>query len=184
MRLKACLGLLLLAGADIVAPALAQTASAVPGIGVYRLNSGDKLKIQVYGEENLSGEQVIGPDGSITLPLVGRVPAKGRTVADITEEVRTKLADGFVQNPSVAITIAAYRPFYILGEVNTPGQYEYAQGMTLLAAVARAGGYTYRAKKSEVWVKHEDSPEEERVQVTTGLLIQPGDTIRVGERYF
>nr|WP_246617142.1 polysaccharide biosynthesis/export family protein [Sphingomonas yunnanensis] len=170
------------------AVATAQTAAtptpATSGTAPYRLGSGDKLQIAVYGEQELTGEQLVGPDGSVTLPLIGRVAAAGRTAAQVSEDIRTRLADGFVQNPSVAVTIVAYRPFYILGEVNSPGQYEYAQGMTVLSAVARAGGFTYRAKKGEVFVKREGDPREYRVQVTNDLLIQPGDTIRVGERYF
>ncbi len=154
------------------------------GDGSYGLGAGDKLQITVYGEEDLSGEQQVGPDGTVTLPLIGRVPATGRTVAAVSEEIRARLADGFVQKPSVSVTITAYRPFYILGEVNTPGQYEYAKGMTVLGAVARGGGFTYRAKKSEVFIKREGSQAEVRVKLTGDLPIAPGDTIRVGERYF
>lgn len=150
----------------------------------YALGPGDKLQISVYGEEELTGEQQVGPDGTVAMPLVGRIKATGRTVSDVSDEIRTKLAEGFVHNPSVTVTITNYRPFYILGEVNTPGQYEYAQGMTVLSAVARAGGFTYRAKKTEVFVKHEGGASEERVKLTGDLPIQPGDTIRVGERYF
>jgi polysaccharide export outer membrane protein len=152
--------------------------------GAYTLGPGDKLQISVYGEEELTGEQQVGPDGTVAMPLIGRVAASGRTVSAVSDEIRTKLAEGFVHNPSVTVTITAYRPFYILGEVNTPGQYEYAQGMTVLSAVARAGGFTYRAKKTEVFVKHEGGQSEERVKLTGDLPIQPGDTIRVGERYF
>lgn len=194
MRYKASFGLLLLANSSLASYAAAQTAAGDPAGGAataaqalpsaYRLGPGDKLQIAVYGEQELSGEQLVGPDGTITLPLIGRVPARGRSAAQVSEDIRVRLADGFVQNPSVAVTIIAYRPFYILGEVNTPGQYEYAQGMTLLSAVARAGGFTYRAKKSEVFVKREGDPKEYRVRVTNDLMIQPGDTIRVGERYF
>jgi len=162
----------------------AASLSAPTRDGVYTLGPGDKLQIAVYGEDNLSSEQQVGPDGTITVPLIGRVPASGRTVSQVTDEVRAKLAEGFVQNPSVTITIQTFRPFYILGEVNTPGQYEYAKGMTVLAAVARAGGFTYRAKKSEIFLKREGEANETRVLLDTDLPIRPGDTIRVGERYF
>jgi protein involved in polysaccharide export with SLBB domain len=185
VRSLASIGLMMLAFVSLGGNVAAQTAadpSATPA--PYRLGSGDKLQIAVYGEQELTGEQFVGPDGSVTLPLIGRVVAKGRTAAEVSEDIRARLADGFVQNPSVAVTIVAYRPFYILGEVNSPGQYEYAQGMTVLSAVARAGGFTYRAKKSEVFVKREGDPREYHVRVTNDLLIQPGDTIRVGERYF
>lgn len=162
----------------------ATSLSAPTADAAYTLGPGDKLQIAVYGEENLSSEQQVGPDGTITVPLIGHVPANGRTVSQVTDEVRAKLAEGFVQNPSVTITIETYRPFYILGEVNTPGQYEYAKGMTVLAAVARAGGFTYRAKKSEIFLKREGEASETRVLLDTDMPIRPGDTIRVGERYF
>ncbi|QJU57267.1 polysaccharide export protein [Sphingomonas sp. AP4-R1] len=183
----ACVGLLAMmlgSGANV---ALAQSAPASApagaGSGGYTLGPGDKLQITVYGEEDLSSEQQVGPDGTVAIPLIGRVPATGRTTTALTDEIRSKLAEGFVQNPSVTVTITTYRPFYILGEVNTPGQYEYANGMTVMSAVARAGGFTYRAKKGEVFVKHAGG-QEERVKLTGDLPIQPGDTIRVGERYF
>ncbi|PZU07020.1 polysaccharide biosynthesis/export family protein [Sphingomonas sp.] len=179
----AFVGLLAVAMGGFSGSVVAQTAPAATQ-GGYALGPGDKLQINVYGEEELSGEQQVGPDGTVTLPLIGRVKASGRAVSDVSEEIRAKLAEGFVHNPSVTVTIQTYRPFYILGEVNTPGQYEYAQGMTVLSAVARAGGFTYRAKKSEVFVKHEGGSAEERVKLTGDLPIRPGDTIRVGERYF
>lgn len=158
--------------------------AAVANDGDYALGSGDKLQITVYGEEDLTGEQQVGPDGTVAMPLIGRIPAAGRTAAALSEDIRAKLAEGFVHNPSVTVTITTYRPFYILGEVNTPGQYEYAKGMSVLAAVARAGGFTYRAKKSEVFVRHEGGGAEQRVKLTSDLPVQPGDTIRIGERYF
>ncbi|TCP34091.1 polysaccharide biosynthesis/export family protein [Sphingomonas sp. BK235] len=188
MRITALWGLILLANAGVVSaqtgPATAPAPVASAASPAYLLGPGDKVQIAVYGEQELTGEQLVGPDGSVTLPLIGRVIAKGRSVNQVSEDIRARLADGFVQNPSVAVTIVAYRPFYILGEVNTPGQYEYAQGMTVLSAVARAGGFTYRAKKGEVFVKREGDSREYHVKVTNDLLIQPGDTIRVGERYF
>lgn len=184
MRITACWGLILLANAGIAGAQNAPAPTAATSVPTYLLGPGDKVQIAVYGEQELTGEQLVGPDGSLTLPLIGRVMAKGRSANQVSEDIRARLADGFVQNPSVAVTIVNYRPFYILGEVNTPGQYEYAQGMTVLSAVARAGGFTYRAKKGEVFVKREGDPQEYRVRVTNDLLIQPGDTIRVGERYF
>jgi protein involved in polysaccharide export with SLBB domain len=150
----------------------------------YALGPGDKLQIVVYGETELTGEQIVGPDGSLTMPLIGKVAAAGRTVEAVSAEITTRLADGFVRQPSVAVTITNYRPFYILGEVNTPGQYEYAKGMTLFAAVARAGGYTYRAKRNEIYLKREGVDQEVRVDLTADFPILPGDTIRIAERFF
>ena len=189
-RTIACLGLVALAGCGSVNYGPVQNVSA-SALGApdakdvdYRLGPGDKLQIVVYGEQNLSSEQQVGADGSITVPLIGRVPATGRTVIAVSDEIRDKLSEGFVHNPSVTVTIENYRPFYILGEVTTPGQYEYAKGMTVLAAVARAGGFTYRAKRHEIFLKREGSTAELRVTLDTDMLIRPGDTIRIGERYF
>lgn len=162
---------------------VSELATTMPKEG-YPLGAGDKLKVEVYGEEGLTGEQIVGPDGSLTVPLIGKVAAGGRTTEAVAEEIRQRLGEGFVKRPSVTVTILTYRPFYILGEVNQPGQYEYAKGMTLLGAVARAGGYTYRAKKTEMFLKREGLADEVRVELTSDLPILPGDTIRIGERYF
>ena len=148
------------------------------------LGSGDKLRITVYGEENLSGEQQVGPDGNITMPLVGQIPASGKTVGDVAKDIQGRLAGGYLRAPSVAIVLTGYRPFYILGEVNTPGQYEYTKGMSVSDAVARAGGYTYRAKKTEVFIRRDKDGETMRVILDNDPPIRPGDTIHVGERYF
>ena len=150
----------------------------------YRLGSGDKLALRVYGEDALGGEQAVGPDGTISVPLIGAVDAAGHTVGDLANTVRNRLSDGFVRNPSVTITVVSYRPFFILGEVNRPGKYEYVKGMSVLDAVATAEGFTYRARKSHVFLKREKADQEVRVDLVPQLLVQPGDTIRVGERYF
>lgn len=150
----------------------------------YRLGSGDKLALRVYGEDGLGGEQAVGPDGTISVPLIGAVDAAGHTVGDLANTVRNRLSDGFVRNPSVTITVVSYRPFFILGEVNRPGKYEYVKGMSVRDAVAMAEGFTYRARKSHVFLKRKKADQEVRVDLVPQLLVQPGDTIRVGERYF
>ncbi|WP_333604868.1 polysaccharide biosynthesis/export family protein [Novosphingobium sp.] len=152
--------------------------------GEYRLDTGDRVNIVVYGEETLSGEQLVGADGTVTMPLIGNIPARGVTPRELAAKMQTKLADGFFQNPSVTVSMVAYRPFYILGEVNQPGQYEYAVGMTVRDAVARAGGYTYRAQQKQVLLKRAGSEQEVKVRLDKDLPIQPGDTIRIVERYF
>ena len=189
-RVLGCLALVLLPGCTAVNYGPLQTISA-SALGArdaqnagYTLGAGDKLQIVVYGEQNLSSEQQVGADGTVTVPLIGRIPATGRTVVAVSDDIRTKLSDGFVHSPSVTVTIKNYRPFYILGEVTTPGQYEYAQGMTVLAAVAKAGGFTYRAKRNEIFLKREGIPTELQVTLDADMPIHPGDTIRIGERYF
>lgn len=150
----------------------------------YRLDAGDRIKIVVYGQDSLTGEQLVGADGTVTLPLIGNVSAVGTTTQELTAKIQKKLADGFFQNPSVTVSMVAYRPFYILGEVNQPGQYEYAVGMTVHDAVAKAGGYTYRAQEKSILLKRAGAEEEIRVTLDKDLPIRPGDTIRIVERYF
>ncbi|MBF5091541.1 polysaccharide export protein [Novosphingobium sp. NBM11] len=150
----------------------------------YILGAGDKISILVYDEPNLSGEQIVGPDGTVTVALIGPVPAAGRTAFDLTTDIRLRLANGFIRNPSVTVNLVSYRPFYILGEVNRPGQYDYVKGMSVFAAIAKAEGFTYRARKNYVFLKREGADHEDKVNLTSDLLVQPGDTIRVGERHF
>lgn len=150
----------------------------------YVLGVDDKLALNVYGEASLSGEQQVGPDGSIAVPLIGKVRAAGRTVDTVSSEVRDRLAAGFLKNPSVSIAILTFRPFYILGEVNRPGEYPYRKGMSVADAVATAQGFSYRARKKYVFVKHAGASEEVRVELRPDLLVRPGDTLRIGERYF
>lgn len=150
----------------------------------YRLDAGDRINIVVYGQPTLTGEQLVGADGTVTLPLVGNVSAIGVTTHELAAKLQAKLADGFMQNPSVTVAVVNYRPFYILGEVNQPGQYEYAVGMTVRDAVAKAGGYTYRAQQKEILLRRAGSDQEIRVTLDKDMRIRPGDTIRIVERYF
>lgn len=150
----------------------------------YILGIDDRMSLNVYGEAGLTGEQQVGPDGSITVPLIGKVQAAGRTVDAVSGEVRERLAMGFLNNPSVSITILTFRPFYILGEVNRPGEYPYRKGMSVSDAVATAQGFSYRARKKYVFVKRQGTADEQRLELRPDLLVQPGDTLRIGERYF
>jgi polysaccharide export outer membrane protein len=156
-------------------------AGSEPG---YRLGVDDRVTVIVYGEDSLSKEYPVGPNGKISLPLIGDVQAAGRTATDVATEVQQKLADGYLRNPNVSITITNFRPFYIMGEVSKPGQYPYRDGLTVPAAVATAEGFTYRAQKRYVYVKHEGEAQETKVELTPGLVVRPGDTIRIAERYF
>jgi protein involved in polysaccharide export with SLBB domain len=158
--------------------------SAEDSAGTYILGIDDRMSLNVYGEAGLTGEQQVGPDGSITVPLIGKVQAAGRTVDAVSGEVRERLSMGFLKNPSVSITIQTFRPFYILGEVNRPGEYPYRKGMSVSDAVATAQGFSYRARKKFVFVKRQGAPEELRLELRPDLLVQPGDTLRIGERYF
>ena len=152
--------------------------------GAYHLDAGDRLRVVVYGQEGLTNTYAIDAAGSITLPLVGSVPARGRTPAGLAGEIAARLRNGFIREPSVAVEIDAYRPFFILGEVAAPGQYPYVPNMSVESAVAIAGGFSPRAKRDVVTLTHTDSSGSMRVVVPLGTSISPGDTVLVGERWF
>ena len=150
----------------------------------YRLDAGDKLRVVVYGQEGLTNTSAIDAGGSITMPLIGQVPARGRSPAALAAEISAKLRNGYIRDPSVAVEIESYRPFFILGEVQAPGQYPYVPNMTVESAVAIAGGFSPRAKRDVVTLTHTDAGGAARYMVPLGTSLSPGDTIYVGERWF
>ena len=150
----------------------------------YRLGSGDKLRVIVFGEESLSGEFLISGAGKISFPLIGDIDALGKTIPEIQSSIETKLADGYLKQPKVSAEVLNYRPFYILGEVMKPGEYPYTNGLTVLNAVATAQGFTYRADKRKVFIKRAATDEEKAEALTPNTAVAPGDTIRIGERLF
>ena len=150
-----------------------------------RLQTGDQLKINVYGEDALSGVYEISPAGVITMPLIGQIAAAGYTKEEVENALTTAYANGkFLQDPKITVSVATYRPFYIFGEVQTPGRYEYTTGLDVLTAVATAGGFTYRANKSSVLIRHPGENVWREYSLATPLPVVPGDLIRVTERYF
>ena len=159
------------------APAAAQAAT-------FHLSPGDKLRISTYGEPSLSGEFVISSAGTIGFPLIGTVQAAGRDAQDVQQAITAALADGFVNDPKVSVEVANFRPVYILGEVNKPGEYPFAMGLTVRGAVAKADGFTYRANEKRAFIKRAGDAEERSYRLTADIPVQPGDTIRIGERYF
>jgi polysaccharide export outer membrane protein len=177
-------------GLSMIAPA-AQAADAVhaadsPTPPVYSLGTGDQLHIIVYGEDKLTGDYVVGSDGTVAMPLIGNIPASGKTVTEVQTAINASLAGGYVLDPHVSVQMLNYRPFFILGEVNHPAQYPYVEQMTVAQAVATAGGYTYRANRHLVFIRHKGQAKEERYEVSAGnaVWVMPGDTLRIGERYF
>ena len=150
----------------------------------YHLDAGDRLRVVVYGQEGLTNTYAIDAGGAITMPLIGSVPARGRTTAGLAAAISTKLRAGFIRDPSVAVEIEAYRPFFILGEVAAPGQYPYVPNMTVESAVAIAGGFSPRARRDSVTVTHTDASGTARFVVPSGTPISPGDTVLVSERWF
>ncbi|KYG22998.1 sugar transporter [Bradyrhizobium sp. AT1] len=150
----------------------------------YHLDAGDKLRVVVYGQEGLTNSYAIDAGGSITMPLIGAVPARGRTTAGLAGEIAARLRNGYIREPSVAVEIESYRPFFILGEVTAPGQYPYVPNMTVESAVAIAGGFSPRAKRDVVTVTHTENGGSMRAVVPLGTPLNPGDTVFVGERWF
>lgn len=148
----------------------------------YVLGTGDQIRLTVYGEDDLSGQYEVGSTGMVALPLIGEVNAAGRTIAEFESAVAARLKQGYLKDPRVSAQVANYRPFFILGEVSKPGSYPYVNGMTVLNAVALAGGYTYRADKDGVTITHAAAAKENDVRENAAVM--PGDIIRVPERLF
>ena len=150
----------------------------------YRLDAGDKLRVVVYGQEGLTNSYAIDAGGSITMPLIGAVRARGLTPSALAGSITGRLRNGFIREPSVAVEIEAYRPFFILGEVAAPGQYPYVPDMSVESAVAIAGGFSPRARRDEVMLTHTTEQGIFRAAVPLGTPVDPGDTIQIGERWF
>jgi polysaccharide biosynthesis/export protein len=167
-----------------IVPGPVVVAQPVAYDSAYQLDAGDKLRVVVYGQEGLTNTYAIDAAGSITMPLIGAVPARGRTPAGLAAAISAKLRNGYIRDPSVAVEIESYRPFFILGEVQAPGQYPYVPNMTVESAVAIAGGFTPRAKRNAVTVTHTDAGGSGRYVVPMGTSLSPGDTVFVGERWF
>ena len=149
------------------------------------LQAGERLKVTVYGEESLTGEYDIGPGGTLTMPLVGTVRAAGRSQSELARDVERKYrAGGFLQDPHVTVVVAQFKPFYVLGEVSTPGEYPFRSNLSVHSAVAMAGGFTYRASRSYVLIRHVGDDVWREYSLTEAVPIVPGDLIRVPERYF
>jgi len=152
----------------------------------YVLASGDRLRITVYGEDRLSGEFGVTTTGQISFPLIGNLDVAGKTLADVQTMIRSQLSDGYLNDPRVTAEFVTFRPYFVLGEVARPGQFPYADGLTLRQAIASAGGFTYRAKRDRVFIQPSGDPQEYTVELeeSSNRLVKPGEIIRVGERFF
>jgi polysaccharide export outer membrane protein len=160
------------------------SASSGAGDDSYRLGAGDKLKITVYGEEDLSGEFTVDGTGQIQLPLVGQIHATGLTIHEFVASVVKLLSANYLRDPKVSVQIENYRPFYIIGEVNKPGEFPFEDNLNVLAAVALAGGYTYRADDDDVYIRRNGETKEQRLPANATTRIYPGDIVRIAERIF
>ena len=182
--LRALLATLLMLGTSAHAAGADTTAQpAAPDPG-YRLAAGDKVRITVYGHEDLSGEFEVDGTGRLSLPLIREVTAAGLTARELEEAITAKLKPDYLKDPQVSVAVLNYRPFYIMGEVQAPGSYPYVNGMTIMNAVAVAGGFTYRAKKSKVHVVRTNGIEKQELSLPLEAPVVPGDVIEVRERFF
>jgi polysaccharide export outer membrane protein len=150
----------------------------------YVLGTGDRVRVTVFGEPDLSGEFEIDATGKVSLPLVGDIRIGGQQLRQAEQIVADRLAQGYLANPRVNIEVLNYRPFYIIGEVNQPGSYPYVNGMSVLTAVAVAGGYTYRAKQDRVIIMRANDPQRRRYRAAPDTPVLPGDVVEVPERLF
>lgn len=170
-------------GPYVTAPsAYAAAPSAYPQ--AYTLDSGDKLRVVVFGQEGISGTYMVDADGNVSLPLVGTVRARGITTQHLARTIGARLKRGYVREPHVTVTIEGYRPFFILGEVNTPGQYPFIPNITAENAIAVAGGFSPRAKKQTVELTRNADGQQFKGDVPLSYPLRPGDTIVVKERWF
>jgi len=153
-------------------------------VGEYELGSGDRLRVKVFNEEDLSGEYQVTGSGLISMPLIGDIRVAGRTISELEDAVEAELRDGYLRSPQVSAEVLNFRPYYILGEVRNPAEYPYQEGLTVMNAIATAGGFSYRANQKVVVIKTADSNEEMRIELRPDTPVLPGDTIRVLERFF
>lgn len=171
---------LLLVGCAGTYPPLPQS-----GNSDYHLDSGDVVRVLVYNEPNLSADYTVGDDGTVLLPIIGPVTARGMSVAELQTAIASKLkSENILPNPGVGVEITQYRPFYIIGEVNKPGQYPYSVGLNTLGAVADGGGFTVRADDDHLRIVRKSGSTSGEWAAKPSSLIQPGDVVVVPERFF
>lgn len=171
------------AGACAPRYAVSDYALAQPS-GPYRLASGDRLRVIVFGQDNLSNVYAVDGSGKISMPLIDAVEAQGRTTQQLEKAIEAKLRGGFLREPKVSVEVDAYRPFFVLGEVTNSGQFPYVHGMTVQTAVAIAGGFTPRGQRTSAEVTRQVEDQLVTASVPITYPVQPGDTIVIKERWF
>ncbi len=189
---RRAIALILCAAASLSGVSAIQTSASAQTSGTpttsaartYVLGSTDRVRVKVYGEPDVAGEYEVDSNGFVSIPLAGRIKASGLTTRQLEQSIISALSKGIVRDPRVNVEIALYRPFYILGEVRKSGEYPYRVGMTVLDAIASAGGFTYRANENKVYLRRSGSTVEETYALDAPVLIFPGDNVRVPERYF
>ena len=171
-------------GAIALAAALCSPAMAQGTADNYRLGTGDKVRVIVYGEDDLGGAFDVDGSGTISLPLIGSVKAAGLSAHQLESEISNALADGYLKDPRVNVEVTTYRPFYVIGQVNKPGEYPYVNDMSVLNAVAYAAGYTNQATEGSVCIRRNGGSAEECIEADDTAKIYPGDVVRVPESIF
>ncbi len=152
-------------------------------VSPYRLDAGDRVRVIVFGQTDLSNTYVVDQAGAIAIPLIGTVPARGRSTAQVETDIAAKLRKGYLRNPDVSVEIDRYRPFFAMGELGAPGQYPYVPGLTVQQAVAVAGGFTPRGDTHLVQVTRSVNGELATALLQMSDPVLPGDTLFVRERH-
>ena len=179
------LALLFLVGACTGLDSNAMSVATESGsVTALQLAPGDKIRVTVYGEDKLSGEYQIDNAGSLSLPLAGTMQAAGLTKPQLEQELTRQLKSQYLRNPKVTVDVVSFRPFYVLGEVAKPGEYQFRSGLNVLSAIAIAGGATYRANGSKVLIQRSGSAEITEYPQSPTVLVMPGDVVRLPERFF
>lgn len=150
----------------------------------YLLDSGDSVRVTVFEQKDLTNSFAVDKGGYIAFPLVGSVAARGKTAKQIEAEIAAKLRNGYLRDPDVSVEIDRYRPFFVMGEVGTSGQYVYVPGMTVQNAIAIAGGFSPRANQASADITRQINGKIINGRVPLSDPIMPGDTIYVRERLF
>ncbi len=152
--------------------------------GPYRLASGDRLRVIVFGQDNLSNIYAVDGSGKISMPLINTIVAQGHTTQQLAREIEGKLRGGYLREPKVSVEVDSYRPFFVLGEVTNSGQFPFVNGMTVQTAVAIAGGFTPRGQRSTAEVTRQIDDQLVTATVPITYPVQPGDTVVIKERWF
>lgn len=163
--------------------ALDESKLSAPASG-YTLGSGDRVHIVVFGQPDMTGDYTVDGEGKIAFPLIGTVRGGGATAHQLEQTIAHKLSPNYIRNPNVSVDVLTYRPFYIVGEIKNPGSYPYVNGMTIINAVALAGGFTYRAKEDQFYITRGAGAARHKYVAEQATNVAPGDVVTVRERYF
>jgi polysaccharide export outer membrane protein len=169
---------------SVPASAQVQTRTSASTADNYVLGPNDRVRLKVYGEPDIAGEYEIDSTGQVSIPLAGHIRAAGLTTRELERSISSALSKGIVRDPRVNVEVALYRPYYILGEVKKSGEYPYRLGLTVMDAIASAGGFTYRANENKVYLRRAGTTAEEVYALDAPIQVLPGDNIRIPERYF